>query len=67
MEEKLWHDRNECQNYRGISLLSIAGKVYGKTVIERVQKITESRISEEQDREDLERVEDVWIRFFHSG
>ena len=40
--------RNECGNYRGISLLSIAGKVYGKIVIERVQKITESSISEEQ-------------------
>ena len=40
--------RSECGNYRGISLLSIAGKVYGKIVVERVQKITESMISEEQ-------------------
>jgi len=40
--------RNECGNYRGISLLSIAGKVYGKIVTERVQQITECRISEEQ-------------------
>jgi len=40
--------RNECGNYRGISLLSIAGKVYGKIVTKRVQQITECRISEEQ-------------------
>ena len=41
-------DRNECGSHRGISLMSIAGKVYGKIVIERVQKITERCISEEQ-------------------
>ena len=41
-------DRNECGSYRGISLLSIAGKVYGKVVIERVKAITESCVSEEQ-------------------
>ncbi len=32
---------SKCGNYRGISLLSIAGKVYGNIVIERMQKITE--------------------------
>ena len=41
-------ERNECGSHRGISLMSIAGKVYGKIVIERVQKITERCISEEQ-------------------
>ncbi len=41
-------NRNECGNYKGISLLSIAEKVYGKITIEMVPKITESRISEEQ-------------------
>ena len=40
--------KEECCNYRGISLVSIAGKVYGKIIIERVMEITESRISEEQ-------------------
>ena len=40
--------RSECGNYRGISLLSIAGKVYGKIIIERVQQITKMRIREEQ-------------------
>ncbi len=29
--------RGECGSYRGISLLSIPAKVYGKAIIERVQ------------------------------
>ena len=41
-------DKNECGSYRGISLLSIAGKVYGKVVTKRVKEITKSCISEEQ-------------------
>ena len=40
--------KNECGNYRSVSLLSIAGKVYGRIVIERVQKITECRICDIQ-------------------
>ncbi len=40
--------RRECGSYRGISLLSIPGKVYGKVIIERVQQLTEEKISEEQ-------------------
>ena len=40
--------KDDCGNYRGISLLSIPGKVYGRIVIERVMEITEGRISEEQ-------------------
>ncbi len=40
--------RRECGSYRGISLLSISGKVYGKVIIERVQRLTEKKISEEQ-------------------
>ena len=41
-------DRNECKNYRGISLLSIAGKVYGRILIERVRALTEGMIGDEQ-------------------
>ena len=41
-------DRNDCKNYRGISLLSIPGKVYGRIVIERVRILTEGMIGEEQ-------------------
>ncbi len=29
--------REECGSYRGVSLLSVPGKVYGKVIIERVQ------------------------------
>ncbi len=40
--------KGECGCYRGISLLSIPGKVYGKVITERVQRLTEEKISEEQ-------------------
>ena len=36
------------KNYRGISLLSISGKVYGRMLIEKVRCITEGLIGEEQ-------------------
>ncbi len=39
--------RGECGSYRRIILLSIPGKVYGKVIIERVQRLTEDKISEE--------------------
>ncbi len=38
----------ECGSYSGTSLLSIPGKVYGKVIIERVQRLTGKKISEEQ-------------------
>ena len=41
-------DKGECKNYRGISLLSIPGKVYGRVVIDRVRSVTEGEIGEEQ-------------------
>ena len=41
-------DRNDCKNYRGISLLSIPDKVYGRILIERVRVLTEGMIGEEQ-------------------
>lgn len=33
-------DKMECSNYRGISLLSVVGKIYGRVLIERVKAIT---------------------------
>ncbi|KAG7301870.1 hypothetical protein JYU34_013269 [Plutella xylostella] len=36
--------QQDCRNYRGISLLSIVGKLYAKVLIERVMKETEERI-----------------------
>ena len=41
-------DRYECQNYRGISLLSVVGKVYGRILEVRVRKGTNVAIGEEQ-------------------
>ncbi len=40
--------RGGCGSYRGISLLSVPGKIYGKVITERVQRLTEEKISEEQ-------------------
>ncbi len=40
--------RGEGGSYRGTSLLSVPGKVYGKVITERVQRFTEEKISEEQ-------------------
>ena len=39
---------NDCKNHRGISLLSIVGKLFGRLVIGRVQQVTQGKISEEQ-------------------
>lgn len=40
--------KEECKNYRGISLLSIPGKVHARVVTQRLQKITDDKIGEEQ-------------------
>ena len=37
-----------CTSYRGISMLSIPGKVYGRIVIDRVKGLTRETIGEEQ-------------------
>ena len=41
-------DKCECNNSRGISLLSVVGKLFGKVLIERVRAGTECAIGEEQ-------------------
>ena len=41
-------DRYECTSYRGISLLSVVGKVYGRVLIKRVRGSTEGMIGDEQ-------------------
>jgi exonuclease III len=41
-------DRKECTNYRGISLLSLPGKVYAKVLEGRCREIVDSKIQEEQ-------------------
>lgn len=47
-------DRAECGNYRGISLLAIAGKFIAKTVPNRLQIISED-VLYPKGRVDLER------------
>ena len=41
-------DRHECGNSRGISLLSVVGKVYGRVLIERIRRKTDDVVSEVQ-------------------
>ena len=41
-------DKQECGNYRGISLLSIPSKVYTKILQQRIRKYVEESVSEEQ-------------------
>ncbi len=40
--------RSECSSFRGISLLSIPGKVYGRILTERLMEVTERKVSEDQ-------------------
>ena len=42
-------ERTECSNYRGISLLSTVGKIYTGILEERVCKVTEDFIDDEQE------------------
>ena len=41
-------NRKDCTNYRGISLLSLPGKVYAKCLGRRCREIVESQIEESQ-------------------
>ena len=56
-------DKMECSNYRGISLLSVVGKLYGRVLIGRVKMITERSIGEEQGG--FREGEGVWIKCLH--
>ena len=41
-------DKWECSNLRGISLLSVVGKLYGRVLIKRVRARTECAIGKAQ-------------------
>ena len=41
-------ERSDCNNYRGISLLSVIGKVFAKVILIRLQKLAERVYSESQ-------------------
>ena len=38
----------ECKNYRGISLLSMVGKIYAEILMDRVCRVTEGLIDDDQ-------------------
>ena len=38
----------KCKNYRGISLLSVVGKIYADISVDRVHSVTGSLIDDEQ-------------------
>ncbi len=40
--------REECNKYRGISLLRVLGKFYGRVLNESMMKITDKRVGDEQ-------------------
>ncbi len=40
--------RSECTSCRGISLMCVPGKVYGRILTERLMEVTEGKMSEEQ-------------------
>ena len=41
-------ERTECSNYRGIILLNVVGKIYAGVLVDRVLKVTEGLINDEQ-------------------
>ena len=41
-------ERNDCNNYRGISLLSIVGKIFARVILIRLQKLAERIYPESQ-------------------
>ncbi len=41
-------NKDECKNYRGISLLSVPGKICGRILTDRLMQVTEKKVSDEQ-------------------
>ena len=41
--------KDECNNYRGINLYNVPGKVYGRVLMERLMEVTEGKVSKEQE------------------
>ena len=41
-------ERTECRNYRGINLLSMVQNIYAGILVDRVRKVTEGLIDDEQ-------------------
>ena len=41
-------ERTECSNYRGISLIIVVGKIYARVLVDRVHKVIEGLIDDDQ-------------------
>ena len=41
-------ERTECKNYRGISLLSVVGKIYAGILLDKVPRVTGALMDDEQ-------------------
>ena len=39
-------ERTECKNYRGISLLTVVGKIYARTLVDRIHRVTGGLIAD---------------------
>ncbi len=54
-------NKEECNNYRGISLLRVPGKIYGRILTGRLMQVTEKKVSDEH--EGFRRGKVVWIKY----
>ncbi len=54
-------NKDECNNYRGFSLLSVPGKIHGKILTERLMQVIEKKVSDEQGG--FRRGRAVWIKY----
>ena len=45
---KVKGERTECKNYRDINLLSVIGKIYAGVLVDRVRRVTEDLIDDDQ-------------------
>ena len=41
-------ERTDCKNYRGISFISVVGKIYAGILVDRVRRVTEGLIDDVQ-------------------
>ena len=51
-------DRSDCNNYRGISLLSVVGKVFARVVLTKLQMLAERTLPESQN-EKIHNIHDI--------
>ena len=60
-------DRSDCNNYRGISLLSVLGKVFARVALQRLQQVAERVYPESQRGFRVQRstIDHYLVRFAH--